>query len=504
MLVVLYALQAVPVGLTAAIPLLMYKSSDAKQSWFHALVSYPLCLALLIAPVAQGVCSLVFGPRKTWLAQTQVVIGLVLLVGSNMCSCLTVLASVCALLSLLVTAHQGAVDALALPASAVCRTIGHTLGIGLSHSLPLALLPLGAPPAALAPYLGVFGSLFLASAAAAFLFLKAGTSTSPPPSLRQQYGGVWRAAKLPAVRSLGVVLLTGSLFSGIGASSWIRMAVGSIPLSGLGLLGMVLLSPPPAPAEGPKPLSQWLSLHPLRLANSAALLVLVALTSILGPGLPIFVLLAAAAIATRFVSTRCPTLPAPRSLPRAPLHASHACLSYCPHPPPYRHTPHSFFRVDASLSAFLASVADAGSPAAHLLAVLAQLGRGVPASLFFLLDGYCDLSECVPKECPGIEPPLRASRNPLLAVVFKFFPRKTTPPAAVECGCEETMVLDGFYSVGAVSLALGVVWLVYMHAHVIKVQGLTKASWRITPPLPAEDDAPRTPVPVGPPGNARC
>lgn len=75
LLLLLYTLQGIPMGLTAAVSLVLSANNvSLTQQNMFALVSWPFSLKLLWAPIVDAVFVPKFGRRKTWLIPTQLII----------------------------------------------------------------------------------------------------------------------------------------------------------------------------------------------------------------------------------------------------------------------------------------------------------------------------------------------------------------------------------------------------------------------------------------------
>ncbi|KAF8570308.1 hypothetical protein P879_03142 [Paragonimus westermani] len=83
LLLILYLLQGIPLGLTAAVPLILQADSTTpdyqKQATF-SLALWPFSLKILWAPLVDAIYSSRFGRRKSWLIPIQYAIGIDLLV----------------------------------------------------------------------------------------------------------------------------------------------------------------------------------------------------------------------------------------------------------------------------------------------------------------------------------------------------------------------------------------------------------------------------------------
>ena len=76
----LYLLQGIPLGLTAAIPMLLQnRGASYKQQAEFSFAQWPFSLKLLWAPIVDAWYCSTFGRRKSWLIPTQYLIGIFML-----------------------------------------------------------------------------------------------------------------------------------------------------------------------------------------------------------------------------------------------------------------------------------------------------------------------------------------------------------------------------------------------------------------------------------------
>lgn len=76
----LYLLQGIPLGLTAAIPMILQnRGASYKQQAEFSFVYWPFSLKLLWAPIVDSCFSARVGRRKTWLIPTQYLLGIFML-----------------------------------------------------------------------------------------------------------------------------------------------------------------------------------------------------------------------------------------------------------------------------------------------------------------------------------------------------------------------------------------------------------------------------------------
>lgn len=77
----LYLLQGIPLGLTAAIPMLLQnRGASYKQQAEFSFATWPFSIKLLWAPIVDSLFWARFGRRKSWLIPTQYLIGLFMLI----------------------------------------------------------------------------------------------------------------------------------------------------------------------------------------------------------------------------------------------------------------------------------------------------------------------------------------------------------------------------------------------------------------------------------------
>jgi len=84
LLFLLYLLQGIPLGLTAAVPMILInRGASYKQQAEFSFVYWPFSLKLLWAPIVDSCFMSKFGRRKTWLIPIQYLIGIFMLVLSG-------------------------------------------------------------------------------------------------------------------------------------------------------------------------------------------------------------------------------------------------------------------------------------------------------------------------------------------------------------------------------------------------------------------------------------
>lgn len=160
-LLLLYVLQGIPIGLSAAVPLLLQnrKVSYSDQALF-SFVTWPFSLKLLWAPIVDSVFWRKMGRRKSWLVPIQLGIGVFMLVLSKSVNSLLIdnpetgqkpniqlLTFIFLMLNFLAATQDIAVDGWALTLlsrrnvgyASTCNTAGQTAGFFIGNVIFLAL-----------------------------------------------------------------------------------------------------------------------------------------------------------------------------------------------------------------------------------------------------------------------------------------------------------------------------------------------------------------------------
>jgi hypothetical protein len=154
LLVLLYAMQGVPLGLTlGSIPFILKAHASYTEVGFFSLASYPYSMKLIWSPIVDTVFSSTIGWRKSWILPIQMTSGLLMILFSEAANEWLEIASVQAISTLffmfvLLAATQDiAVDGWALTLlsrknvgyASTCQTIGMNSGYFLSFTIFLAL-----------------------------------------------------------------------------------------------------------------------------------------------------------------------------------------------------------------------------------------------------------------------------------------------------------------------------------------------------------------------------
>lgn len=317
-LLLLYLLQGVPMGLAAAIPMLMQTHGVSyKQQAEFSLVNWPFSLKLLWAPIVDSVYSNRFGRRKSWLIPAQFLIGFFMIfLGANVDTWLGdsgdensstgnsgpsvgLLTLMFFILNFLAATQDIAVDGWALTMlkrrnvgyASTCNSVGQSAGYFCGYVVFMALhsadftnkymrtQPKPTGLVTISSFLNIWGWVFLITTILVALLKKEHVfhnpehEPEPDLGLYRAYGLLWDISKLRSIRVLAIILLTAKIgFSACDAVTGLKLVDAGVPKEHLAFLA-VLLVPlqimlPIAICKyttGPRPLDVYLKAVPYRL-----------------------------------------------------------------------------------------------------------------------------------------------------------------------------------------------------------------------------------------------
>ncbi|CAH0398378.1 unnamed protein product [Chilo suppressalis] len=474
-LLFLYTLQGIPLGLAAAVPMLLQnRGITYTQQAEFSLVYWPFSLKLLWAPVVDAFYWPNFGRRKTWLVPVQYLIGLVMIImSSNVTGWLgsetdtpsmMLLTSSFMFLNFLAATQDIAVDGWALTMlkrcnvghASTCNTVGQTAGYFLGYVLFLALespyfcnkylrsAPEDTGMVTLASFLLFWGWIFIATTTLIAIFKhEANEDTTnnrqnQPKNMKDivnAYKQLYTIVKLPAVQTLALVLFTAKLgFCASDAVSGLKLVEAGVPREDLALLAVPLVPVqiimPVILAKhttGPAPFTLWLKAFPLRLLVGPLVALLVALTpSLLGDSGPsysyLFILMS--------------------------LYVFHQTCLYC---------------MFVAVMAFYAKVSDptVGGTYMTLLNTVSNLGTNWPNTLALWAIDHLTFKRCTAplndNTCSSVE--------------------ETELCKSADGTCEIRM--DGFYIETVLCLIVGYLWLQWGRPTINRLQRLPPSAWQI-------------------------
>ncbi|OWR52234.1 acetyl-coenzyme A transporter 1 like protein [Danaus plexippus plexippus] len=474
-LLFLYTLQGIPLGLAGAVPMLLQnRGITYTQQAEFSFVNWPFSVKLLWAPIVDALFWPKFGRRKTWLVPIQYLIGIGMIL---MSTCITdwlgseekapsmaILTVTFLLLNFLAATQDIAVDGWALTMlkrcnvghASTCNTVGQTAGFFLGYVLFLALespyfcnkylrtVPEETGLVTLASFLLLWGWVFIVTTTFIAIFKHEANDTVTTKESQTKgmkdivnaYKQLYTIVKLPAVRTLTLVLFTAKLgFCASDAVSGLKLVEAGVPREDLALLAVPLVPVqiimPVILAKhttGPAPLSLWLRAFPLRLLVGPLAAILVALTPTLlsdsGPSYSyLFILMS--------------------------LYVFHQTCLYC---------------MFVAVMAFFAKVSDpsVGGTYMTLLNTVSNLGTNWPNTLALWAIDHLTFKSC--------------SGSTLIDNTC------ASPLETEECkanGGTCNIRIDGFYIEVVICLIAGFLWLQWGRKTISRLQRLPSSSWQI-------------------------
>lgn len=317
----LYLLQGIPLGLSAAIPMLMQnRGTSYKEQAEFSFAYWPFSLKLLWAPIVDSLYSQRFGRRKTWLIPTQYLIGIFMLILSSFVNQwlgnaeagilpnVPLLTALFFTLNFLAATQDIAVDGWALTMlkrcnvghASTCNSVGQTAGYFLGYVAFIALESsefcnsyLRSEPHAdglvtLPGFLYFWGLVFLATTTLVAIFKREhnprdlGTGDSVERTEEEELD-IWQTYKLllgimkmKPIRTLAAILLTVKVtFAACDSVTSLKLIDAGVPKDKLALLAVPLV-----PLQiilplviskyttGPRPMNVYLKAIPYRIVFS--------------------------------------------------------------------------------------------------------------------------------------------------------------------------------------------------------------------------------------------
>ncbi|XP_017778202.1 PREDICTED: acetyl-coenzyme A transporter 1 [Nicrophorus vespilloides] len=471
----LYTLQGIPLGLSAAIPMILQnRGVSYKQQAEFSFVNWPFSIKLLWAPIVDSMFSMRIGRRKTWMVPTQYLIGAFMLLLSSHVDLwlgadgnepnIGILTALFFSLNFLAATQDIAVDGWALTMlkksnvghASTCNSVGQTAGFFLSYVLFMALEsadfcnsylrtePENEGIVTLAGFLYFWGWIFLITTTVV-AFLKKEEHRDEDNSednrdLKKAYSSLLQILKLQPVQTLVLILLTAKIgFSATDSVMTLKLVEAGIPKERLGLLAVPLIplqiALPLVIAKyttGPKPLKVYTKAIPYRLMFGFVAALLVWITPKLVPdaseGLPVYY---------------------------------YALLLIC-----YSLHQVCVYSMFVSCMAFFAKISDplVGGTYMTLLNTVTNLGGNWPATLSLWLVDPLTYRECV----GGVNNDDNLCRTSLEKELC----------AKNEGKC--SIWLDGYYVETVVCAAIGCLWLRWARSRIQKIQSLDEDAWRLS------------------------
>lgn len=338
-LLFLYILQGIPIGLIAAVPMLLQnRGASYKQQAEFSFAYWPFSIKLLWAPIVDSLYVRRFGRRKSWLVPVQYLLGAFMLLlsghvdrwlgGDGIEPNVPLLTLLFFLLNFLAATQDIAVDGWALTMlkrcnvgyASTCNSVGQTAGYFLGYVVFIALESkdfcnsyLRAEPAAvgmvtLPRFLWFWGITFIVATTLVALFKKENDVEDEHTEARYQvehelnihesYKVLWDIVRKRPVQILALILLTVKVtFSASDAVTSLKLIDAGVPKEKLALLAipviplqLVLPIVIGKYTNGPRPMDLYLRAIPYRilLASIATLIAYATPYLISGGEVPVY------------------------------------------------------------------------------------------------------------------------------------------------------------------------------------------------------------------------
>ncbi|XP_054286614.1 acetyl-coenzyme A transporter 1-like isoform X1 [Macrosteles quadrilineatus] len=275
LLLFLYTLQGVPLGLAAAMPMLLQnKGVDYKNQAMFSLVTWPFSIKLLWAPIVDALFSERFGRRKTWLIPVQYLLGLFMLLLSYHVNYwitdpngphIVLLTIMFFILNFLGATQDIAVDGWAITmlkkqnvgyastANSVGQTAGYFIGYVVFTALEsatfcnsyLRTVPQFEGIVTLPSFLYGCGWVFLLTTTLVGVMkteLPPRPEDEPSLDILGTYKQLLRIIRLPAVRNLALIFLTVKVgFSACDSVTTLKLIEGGVPRAKFAMIAVFLV-----------------------------------------------------------------------------------------------------------------------------------------------------------------------------------------------------------------------------------------------------------------------
>lgn len=307
-LLFLYILQGIPLGLAAAIPLILTnKNVSYKQQAEFSFAYWPFSVKLLWAPLVDSCYVDSFGRRKTWLVPVQYLIGVTMLVLSynvdfylgegGQSPQIYMLTAMFFFLNFLAATQDIAVDGWALTMlqrhnvgyASTCNSVGQTAGYFLGYVFFMALESYGL--VTLSGFLQFWSVVFLFTTTLVAVFKgetsgQGETGEDQDLGVVQTYKMMFDIVRLPVMPTTIAMLLTSKIgFAAADAVTGLKLVEAGVPKDKLAMLAIPMM-----PLQivlpwiiskytaGPRPMDVFLKAIPARLVLCLAMAGLVWVT----------------------------------------------------------------------------------------------------------------------------------------------------------------------------------------------------------------------------------
>ncbi|XP_014091814.2 acetyl-coenzyme A transporter 1 [Bactrocera oleae] len=476
----LYVMQGIPLGLIAAVPMLLQnRGASYKQQAEFSFAYWPFSMKLLWAPIVDSIYVRRFGRRKSWLVPSQYLIGIFMLFlswqierwlgGNGADPNVPFLTMLFFLLNFLAATQDIAVDGWALTMlkrcnvgyASTCNSVGQTAGYFLGYVVFIALEskdfcnnylrtePLDKGLVILPDFLWFWGICFMVVTTLVAIFKKendvqdahtaARYTDEHELNLRESYKILYDMVRMRPIQILAAILLTVKVtFAACDAVTSLKLIDAGVPKEKLALLvvpiiplQIVLPLIVSRYTHGPRPMDIYVKAIPYRIVFStlAAIITYCTPFMISNGYVPIYyyVLLIV-------------------------NYALYQVFLYC---------------MFVAVMAFFAKISDpaVGGTYMTFLNTLSNLGGNWPNTVVLWLVDVLTWQECT-----HVDPEVAAQNSCLT---------KTQKSECEAAGGECKIVFDGYYIESIICIIYGIVWLLCVRRWINYLQSLPTRSWLV-------------------------
>jgi len=264
-LLFLYILQGIPLGLAAAIPLILTnRNVSYKQQAEFSFAFWPFSVKLLWAPIVDSCFVSSFGRRKTWLVPVQYLIGLTMLVlsynvdfylgdGSESSTPnITILTAMFFFLNFLAATQDIAVDGWALTMlqrhnvgyASTCNSVGQTAGYFMGYVFFMALESYGL--VTLSGFLQFWSFTFMIATTLVAVFKSetgdVSNTDEPDLGVVETYKLLFDIIRLKVMPTTIAMLLTSKIgFAAADAATGLKLVEAGVPKDKLAMLAIPMM-----------------------------------------------------------------------------------------------------------------------------------------------------------------------------------------------------------------------------------------------------------------------
>ncbi|XP_023180089.1 acetyl-coenzyme A transporter 1 [Drosophila hydei] len=481
-LLFLYVLQGIPIGLIAAVPMLLQnRGASYKQQAEFSFAYWPFSIKLLWAPIVDSLYVRRFGRRKSWLVPVQYLLGGFMLLlsahvdrwlgGNNLEPNVPLLTLLFFVLNFLAATQDIAVDGWALTMlkrcnvgyASTCNSVGQTAGYFLGYVVFIALeskdfcntylrsTPEDVGMITLPRFLWFWGITFIVATTLVAIFKRendvedahtdARYTEEHELNIHESYKVLWDMVRKRPVQILAGILLTVKVtFAASDAVTSLKLIDAGVPKEKLALLAI-----PVIPLQlilpilvgkytnGPRPLDVYLKAIPYRivLASVASIIAYATPYLISGGEVPVYYYVL--------------------------LIISYGC---------YQVFLYSMF---VAAMAFFAKISDpaVGGTYMTFLNTLCNLGGNWPNTVVLWLVDVLTVKQCTTQ-----------SENPC--------ENKEEQQACITSAGSCKIIFDGYYLEAAVCVVYGIIWLLVVRKWIVHLQNLPTSAWMVVKPSAAK------------------